>query len=350
MNDNRRGILFFATLLGFCAPLFAADPPVPPPGERPPFAVVDGVAIPAERFISSVQQGARQKFYHGKIPEADMAKFQREMGTALVDRLLLVKEAKRQGLQPDQSEIQKEIAGYDQRYGNSPRYQANREAMLTPLVEEMADRSLVTQLQERITRGSEPTEKELRDYYDANPDKFTEPEDMEISLILLKVDPSAGQDAWDKAKTEADALMGKLKAGGDFAELARIHSGDISAAKGGKMDYLHSGMLAEGAEKAIAQIQPGQFTDPILVLEGYAIFRLDQRTPPHKLAFDAARPRVKKLFQRDSSESAWKTFREGLWKKAAVSINESYYLPLPEPGQEAEGSARPHSLGGAPSK
>ncbi|MBF0212972.1 MAG: peptidylprolyl isomerase [Magnetococcales bacterium] len=358
MKYTNSSILSLALFLGIALPVSGQDTPsASPPAssspsvtERPPFATVDGVIIPADHFIKSVQEGMRQKFYHGKIPDDQMAKFQREMGTSLVDRILMVREAKKQGLQPDQSEIQHRIAEFERRYASSPRYQANREAMLGPIVEEMADRSLVTQLKERITKVKEPSEGELRAFYKANPDKFTEPEDLAVSLILLKVEPNAGADAWNNAKKEADQLVGKLKDGADFAEMARIHSGDPSAAKGGKMDYLHSGMLAEDAEKAIASIQPGQFTDAVMVLEGYAIFRLDKRAPPHQLTFEAARERAKKLFTRDAADTQWKQFRKKLWDKASVQINESYYLPLPEPGKEPVGTPHPHAMGGGKAK
>ncbi|MBF0628369.1 MAG: peptidyl-prolyl cis-trans isomerase [Magnetococcales bacterium] len=349
MNPIQLATILFTLILGCAFPSHAQETK-PAAAERPPFAVVDGVEIPADHFIQSVQQGARQRFYHGKIPDDEMAKFQREMGQALVERLLLVKEAKRQGLQPDQSEIQRTIAEYDQRYATSPRYQTNRESMLGPIVTEMADRSLATQLQEKITRQAEPTKAELLAFYNANPDKFTEPEDLSVSVILLKVDPSAGSEAWENAKGESGKLVQKLKEGADFAELARIHSGDASAAKGGRMDYVHAGMLSEDAEQAIARIQPGQFTDAILVLEGYAIFRLDKRTPPHRLTFDEVKDRAKKLYLRDNSETQWKKFRETLWKKASVKINESYYLPLPEAGKEATDTPHPHAMGGSAAK
>ncbi|MBF0340339.1 MAG: peptidylprolyl isomerase [Magnetococcales bacterium] len=346
MRHPRLSILVLAAFLGLAAPGFGQDQTAQPTGERPPFATVDGVTITADHFVKTVQEGMRQKYYHGKIPDDEMARFQREMGNSLVERILLVKEAKRLGIQPDQSDIQRRIAQYDQRYGKNPEYQANREAMLGPLVEELADRSLATQLKERITKVKDPTDAELRAFYKANPDKFTEPEDLGVSLILLKVTPDAGADAWSKAKTEAEKLVEKLKKGADFAETARIHSGDPSAAKGGKMDYLHSGMLAKEAEQAITRIQPGQITEAVLVLEGYAIFRLDKRTSPRLLTFEEAQQRAKQLYLRDTADAQWKQFRKGLLDKAKVKINEAYYLPLPESGKESAGTPHPQKTGG----
>lgn len=302
---------------------------------RPPFAVVDTMTISAETFQQAVQQGVRQRFYHATPPEGEMAKFQREIGETLVDRILLVQEARRRGLTPDQASIQKTVAEYDKRYGESERYKANRETMIAPLVSELEDRSLIDQLQAQVRKVPQPAVADVRAFYDANPEKFTEPEDIEVSLILLKVDPSADSSVWETAGQEARAIVEKLKGGADFVELARIHSGDPSAGKGGKMDYLHKGMLAPEAEDALAKIEPGQHTDAIMVLEGYAIFRLDKRTPPRKVPFEEAAERAGGLLQRDSSEKALQELKAGLRKGTPIHIDETYYLPLPPPQADA---------------
>ncbi|MBF0133664.1 MAG: peptidyl-prolyl cis-trans isomerase [Magnetococcales bacterium] len=301
-----------------------------PSTKATPFAIIDSVTISAEAFNQAVSMGVRQRFYHGAPPEEEVAKFQREVGESLVDRVLLVLEAKRQGLKPNQESIQKAIAEYDKRYGDSERYKANRETMLGPLIGELEDRSLVEQLQVQVRKVPPPSLADVKAFYNANPDKFTKPEEIEVSLILLKVDPSAGSEAWEQASQEAHAIMAKLKGGADFAELARIHSGDISAEKGGKMDTLHKGTIASEAEEAIAKIKPGEMTDPIMILEGYAIFRLDKRSPPRKVSFEDARERATGLLHRQTSEDALTKLKAKLRKSTAIHINEAYYKPLPK--------------------
>ena len=40
----------------------------------------------------------RKKYYHAKPPEAEYAKFQREVGDEVVNRVLLLDEARRRGI------------------------------------------------------------------------------------------------------------------------------------------------------------------------------------------------------------------------------------------------------------
>ncbi|HIJ85455.1 MAG: Peptidylprolyl isomerase [Magnetococcales bacterium] len=319
------------------------------PPERPPFAVIDSVTISADAFQQAIQQGVKQRFYHGTPPEGEMAKFQREVGDTLVDRVVLLREARRRGLVPDQASIQTQVAEYDKRYGTSERYQANREKMLAPLIGELEDRSLVDQLQKQVTDTPPPSVAEVRAFYDANPEKFTKPENNEISLILLKVDPSAASESWEQASKEAQGIIAKLKAGGDFAEMARLHSGDASAENGGKMDSLHKGTLATEAEEALAKIQPGEFTDPIMVLEGYAIFHLDKREPPRKVSFEDAAERAGNLLKKQLMEKVWNDLKAQLRKSTPIHIDESYYLPLPPPEAKTD-AAEPGKTGAEPAK
>ena len=300
-----------------------------------PFATVGDVVISAEIYVNALRQGIRQKFYHGNVPEGELAKFQRKVGSGLVERVLLLKEAKRQGIKPDMGEIAKTIAEYDKRYANSPRWRANREKMLASVTPELEIQSILTQVENSARTISEPKIAEVQAFYAAHPDKFTEPMDQQVSLILLKVDPSSSGAVWDQAREEAKKLIEKLRNGADFVELAQIHSGDSSADAGGRLGNTHKGTLSEEIEKALEKIKPGEVTDPVTILEGIAVLRLESRTLPRKVSFEDAKERAKGLLMREQSESTWVYFKKQLWKNGKVSINEvEYYLPLTPSGEE----------------
>src|SRR6185503_17229974 len=101
-----------------------------------------------------------------------------------------------------------------------------------------------------------------------------------LRIILLKVDPSSPQAKWDGARNEGAAIAKRLKGGADFKQLAKLHSAEGSAEGGGDMGYVHRGMLPESAQEAIDKLKPGEITEPVALLEGMAIFRLEQRKPP----------------------------------------------------------------------
>ncbi|MBF0127330.1 MAG: peptidylprolyl isomerase [Magnetococcales bacterium] len=297
-----------------------------------PFAKVGSVVIEAEAFFDAVRVGIRQKFYHGTVPLEQRAALQREVGNSLVDNLLLVQEARRRKLVPDQEFVDRTVADYEKKNEKNPEWQTRRESLLPLLVQQLQEQSLLRQLETSVRALPEPDLKALQAYYQAHPDKFTEPMDQKTSVILLSVAPSAGGEAWKAAHEKAEELVKQLKAGADFAEMARTHSGDASARQGGKMDYSHKGMLAPEAEKALEKIPVGAVTDPVMVLEGVAIFRLDDRIPPKLVPFQEAQKRIRSLLVRETADLAWETLKKRLREQTPVSINEEYYLPLPKPG------------------
>jgi parvulin-like peptidyl-prolyl isomerase len=308
--------------------LFAVEARAAAPAAEPVFARVGDAMITQKEFDNAFALAARGKFYHGKPPDGAVAALQREVGTALVDEVLLLKEAKRRKLQPEHASIQQQIDGYEARYRASEQWQKNRAQMLPPLKAKLERDSLIAQLQKSVRGVPEPTPRQLEQYYEAHKDKFTEPEQVHIAMILLKVDPSSPQAKWNGARDEGAAIVKRLRAGADFAPLAQLHSGDASADKGGDMGYLHRGMLPEPAQVAIDKLKPGDISEPVLLLEGVAVFRLNERKTAKLNPLDKVRERAGDLWQRDQADQAWSRLLATLRRDTPAKVDESRYLPL----------------------
>lgn len=296
---------------------------------RPAFARVAGSVITAQEYDNALAVAARNKFYHGKPPEGEIALLQREVGEQIVARVLLLREAKRRGLKPDTAEVQKKLGEYEQRYASSAQWQASRAQILPGLTQRLEEDSLYGQIERLARNVPTPDSKEVRAYYAAHPDKFTEPEQLRVSVILLKVDPGAAQVAWDKAYEEALDITRRLRGGADFATLARIHSADDSAEKGGDLGYLHRGMLPDGSQAAMDKAKPGEIPDPLRVLEGIAVLRLEDRKAAKLNSLEAVQARARDLCQREQSDQALNTLVARLKKETPPQVNTSFYLPLP---------------------
>ena len=295
----------------------------------PPFlAVVSGTVISSAEYETAANEAARQKFFHGKPPEGAVDALLREVADNLINRVLLLDEIKRRGVKANTEAVAEQIAQYEKRYASSPRWQQERDKILPGLRARLEQDSALAALEATVRKIPAPREEQVRAYYKANPDKFTEPAKMRVSLILLKVDPSSTTDVWKAAEAEAAALEKRLRQGADFAELAKLHSADESAAKGGDLGYLHRGMLPDGIQEKIDAMKPGELATPTRILEGYAVFRYEALQEPRHHDFDAVRQRASDLLARDQSEQAWKDFIAGLRTKAKIQINTQRYPAL----------------------
>jgi peptidylprolyl isomerase len=238
----------------------------------------------------------------------------------MIKRVLAVQDAERRGLKPNEKRTDRIIANLERR--GKLAHAANRDELIKQIRDVEGKKSLYFQLQELLTNIPQPTQDEVKDYYEKHPDLFTEPEKLRLSVILISVDPSSPVSAWAAALEKARGVYNQIKNGADFAELARQISDDKSAANGGDLGYLHHGMLPRGLEDKVDKFQVGVVVEPIKMLEGMAIFRLEDRIPAKVIPFDRAKARAQDLLVRDEKQHAWDDNMARLRKAAKIEIFE----------------------------
>ena len=301
---------------------------------QPVFAQVGETTITMNEFNSTYASTASGRFYHGKPPEADVAKLQREIGDKLITEALLVIESKRLKLKPNSKIVEQKVDQYDQRNSSDERWQKVRGRALVILTKRYEEEDLRNQLEQQVRKVPAPNEKQLKTYYNDHPGKFTEPEQIRVSVNLLKVDPAVP--TWDVTRKKAEELVKQLRDGADFSELVKLHSGDTDTIdQGGDMGYLHGGMLSPMSQQHIDKLKPGEISGPVGLMEGIAIFKLTDRKEAKLNSFEEVKERAKELYMTEYSEKAWKTLIAQLKKNTSITVDESHYLPLPATASKA---------------
>jgi peptidylprolyl isomerase len=287
-------------------------------------ATVNGQLIGTVELNFFITEFARQRFYHGAIPPDQRAALRNEVIERLIGSRLLAEEANRRGIPADTAAAEETLKQY---LAKLPGDAARRafEPSLPKLREQLLEESKVTRLESRIREVAKPSEAELRQYYRRNLNSFTEPMRERLSLILIGVEAGSPSEDWTKAEATAKALRAEILGGADFAAIARKHSTDRTASEGGDMGYLHRGMLGGVAEELIAKLQPGEVSQPVMLLEGYGVFRLVERVPErlHTLDEPEARQRAQDFYRREKSDQQWQAFTAALRTKADVRISQN---------------------------
>ncbi len=139
---------------------------------------------------------------------------------------------------------------------------------------------IVTQdvMREVVGRHISFTPGEVQRYYQEHAQDYQQPESVKLSEILV----ATPQDSDDPAKiaaaqAKADDIEAKLKAGDDFAQLARTASDGQTAAQGGDLGTYKRGQLgAKVFEDATFGLPTGGVTQPIRTKQGFVIFKVIQ--------------------------------------------------------------------------
>lgn len=302
-------------------PAAAAPPASPTPvSPSPLFASVNGKPVTQAEFDAAFNAFLRQKFYHGQVPQDQLLAARQEVEDQVINRVLLLEEIDRRGIQPDTQDVEKQIASYDKRYAANPNWQQSRETMLPGLRSQLERQSRLVRLEQAVRDVPVPGQDQVKAFYAARPELFTEPEKLRLRTILLAVAPSSAQPVWDAAISEAEVIVRRLRSGADFAEQARLSSNDSSAEQGGDMGYVHVGMLPEALQAKIDQYKLGEVGDPVQTLQGIGIFRIEDRIPPALQPFERVAERARDLLHRETRDKAWQDFLVRLRSEAKIVI------------------------------
>ena len=99
--------------------------------------------------------------------------------------------------------------------------------------------------------------------------------------------PGAGPDAERAAQQRMFGVLQQIQQGAPFPSMAREFSDAPSAASGGDIGWVVAGQLPQEVQAVLAQMQPGQLSNPIRVPGGFMVIALaDRREGTTTLQFD----------------------------------------------------------------
>jgi peptidyl-prolyl cis-trans isomerase C len=182
------------------------------------------------------------------------------------------------------------------------------------------DMSINKMMEAEVSSTPPPTDAQVREFYDKNPDKFKQDEAVRASHILIPADEKADDATKAKARAEAENVLKQLKAGGDFAELAKKYSKDGSAAQGGDLNFFTKGQMVPAFDQAAFAMKPGQMSDIVTTPFGYHIIKVTERRPASTVPFEQVSDRIKEYLTGQQKQGRAQSFIELLKQKAKIEV------------------------------
>lgn len=210
-------------------------------------------------------------------------------------RSALDQESAKAGLAVTEAEIEAELQAQMEGYGDEEGFYREMESQFGLDRDEVYEEAMYRLLMEKwMTQGIVVS--------DAQVDAYLQEHEAE-----LRPAPRAHL-RWivSASRAEAEALLGRLEAGEDFAELARRHSLDEATAElGGDLGVVEEGdpFLDPGAAAAAAELAEGELGGPTEVEGGFALVQLLERESPPALDEQVLRSKVRRLIALDEAGS-----------------------------------------------
>lgn len=173
------------------------------------------------------------------------------------------------------------------------------------------------------------TPEDQKKFYEANLDRYTQAR-IRVIYVSFVANPEASGGGKkllgeEDARKKAEDLVKKLRAGADFAELAKQHSEDRSSGeKGGEYGTIKkSDNVPDHIKNAVFALKSGEVSDPVRHPNGFYIFRADEiGTEP----FDKVRDEIYKTLQTQLFQKWLDATRAAVQLKIE---NEAFFTPKP---------------------
>lgn len=230
-------------------------------------------------------------------------------------------------------------------------FNANRAAFRMP---EKRSFEVLVANEEKIGASINLSDDELRKLYASSLDRYRTGERVMARHILLMTQNKSADDT-KKLEAKAADLLKQLKAGGDFAEVAKKNSDDPgSAPKGGDLGWVTKGQMVPNFEATAFSLKKGEISNVIKTEYGFHIVQVTDREDARVKPFDEVKAELatesKKQLVFDRMQSSIEQARAALVKsptsgaQIAQQFNLNHYVvpnagsgdPVQEIGINAE--------------
>jgi peptidyl-prolyl cis-trans isomerase C len=250
-------------------------------------AKIDDVVITVGDFQDRINQ--QTPYVRSRYTSVERKK---EFLDNLVRFEVLAKEAERRGLNKDPEVVR-----------------AMKQTMITKLLKDEFDR----------LKADDISDAECKKYFDAHPEEFNKPEEVRVSLILVR-------DANAAKKVLADARIKGVE-NQAFRNLVMEYSQDlVTKDRGGDLRYFDAktkDVPKEIVDAAFKLQNIGDVSDAVKTQQGLAILKLTGRRKADVRTFDTAKQQIRSKLYRDKRSESLEAFIKGLREKANIKVDEA---------------------------
>jgi len=289
-------------------------------------AIVNDRIITVSDVMAVVQPLERQlrATYEGEEFESRMVEAFTDARESLIERALILEEYESQeGALPEQA--------IDERIEQiiSERFNNDRGAFMDALAQQRITmdvwrKQVEEQIVISILRRQEVNNRinvspsDVRELYEQRLSEYKLPAKAKLRMIVLNKG-STPEDQKVK-REEAQNILAKLRAGEDFAVVARSVSEGSKAQRGGDWGWTDPDILRPELQEAVHDLQPGQISDIVEVNDELYIVKVEARQNASVVPFEEVQQELEEELRRAEAERLYETWINRLKSKYFVKI------------------------------
>lgn len=294
-----------------------------PPGDR--VAAVNGAPVYTTEFEAALDQALQP----GAAAEEDMSDnrlraLRKEVLENLIGRRLAYQESRRLGIQVDSDMVDREMERVAARFSEAADFtealdgtDLSRDRLRLQFRQDIAIRLL---LEEQVLQYVEVSDRELRAFYDNNPNLFKTPALVKASHIFIAAGPDSTREERQAAVALLRTIQAKLAEGVAFTELAIDYSQCTSSENGGDLGYFEKEKMIKGFADAAFALNPGEVSDIVRTGQGYHLIMVEERKPKMKRTFADVREKLRQNLKIEKAARDIKVYLQTLRDSAEVEI------------------------------
>ena len=286
-------------------------------------AEINGVVITKGQFDKELNIHLNRVAKQGRqVSDDQLAALKNDILEGLIEREVLYQESQKAGIKINDEKIDEQLAGIRKRFPSEAEYKTALDKMnLTEdevkmqISRGLAIRALIEQ---QISSKIVVTDAQTKAYYDSNPQMFKQPMQVKASHILIKVDAGADEAKKTEARKKIETVQEKVKAGGDFAELAKEFSEGPSNTRGGDLGFFRRGQMVKPFEDAAFTMKANEVSDIIETRFGYHLIKVYEIKPEQNLAYADVKDKLNQRMKQEQVEKDANQYISQLKKDAKI--------------------------------
>lgn len=275
--------------------------------ENEPVAIVNGQAITLGNYekLLALNKSSMESYYGSDIWSTEIEDGKTYKDTlkeivleTMIGSEVVYQQAKKDNILPTDEQVQEQIDSFNESIKDDEDYQAelkemgiNEEFLKYQFSRDLANSNVQAKFEDETKISTD----EMKKYYEENKDDY-HTNTVTASHILLKTIDDEGNELSDeekaKAKKKAEEALAKVKAGEDFAEVAKEYSQDSTASNGGELGTFGKGQMVSEFEDAAFAMKPGEISDIVETQYGYHIIKVTERVDEQQ-SFDDVKDEIK---------------------------------------------------------